>query len=242
VQNAQIEFEFPSEDRRKPRKRVLRRNAKVEKCPASRLVRSVSDMSSATQIPRNEDRPEKSSVNVLPTIKTCHEGIQAISVKTVAELVEGKYQKQFDKVLVLDTRFPFEFEGGHIRGARSVLTPEALDELLFGDVSNMVINERTCIIVHCEFSANRGPRACRYIRRKDRDLNGVSGFPNLYYPSLYLMKDGYKEFFAKFPRLCEPQAHVTMNGKEHIKECRRWVKETRKRWQKLRRRGRRINN
>lgn len=52
--------------------------------------------------------------------------------------------------------------------------------------------KRVLLVFHCEFSSERGPRMCRYVRQRDRDLNE---YPNLHYPELYILKGGYKDFF-----------------------------------------------
>lgn len=46
-----------------------------------------------------------------------------------------------------------------------------------------------------------GPR-CRFIRERDRATND---YPSLYYPEMYILKGGYKEFFPQHP---VPQAGV----------------------------------
>lgn len=40
-----------------------------------------------------------------------------------------------------------------------------------------------------------GPR-CRFIRERDRAAND---YPRLYYPEMYILKGGYKEFFPQHP-------------------------------------------
>lgn len=52
--------------------------------------------------------------------------------------------------------------------------------------------KRVLLVFHCEFSSERGPRMCRYVRQRDRFLNE---YPNLHYPELYILKGGYKDFF-----------------------------------------------
>ena len=54
------------------------------------------------------------------------------------------------------------------------------------------------IIFHCEFSQKRGPRALRALRNLDRTLNHTC-WPNLYYPEVYILENGYKNFHSKFP-------------------------------------------
>lgn len=56
-------------------------------------------------------------------------------------------------------------------------------------------DKRVVLIFHCEFSSERGPRMCRFIRKRDRAMNE---YPRLHYPELYILKGGYKEFFQQF--------------------------------------------
>lgn len=164
----------------------------------------------------------------LPTVKSSHEGLQVISTETVADLVRGKYSRLYDSVHIADCRFPFEYNGGHIRGARSLPTPKLIEDTFLADAKE---SKRVVIVFHCEFSANRGPKGCKYLRRRDREIHGIAHFPKLFYPELYLMQGGYKEFQAKFPELCDPQgAYTPMSSKEHLDDCRRWIKDTRKLW------------
>jgi len=65
----------------------------------------------------------------------------------------------------------------------------------FGN-TNTGSSEPPIIIFHCEFSQKRGPRALRALRSLDRQLNV---WPNLYYPEVYLLEDGYKNFNSQFP-------------------------------------------
>ena len=51
---------------------------------------------------------------------------------------------------------------------------------------------RVLVVFHCEFSSERGPRMCRFVRERDRSLNE---YPKLHYPELYVLKGGYKDFF-----------------------------------------------
>lgn len=37
---------------------------------------------------------------------------------------------------------------------------------------------------------------CRFIRERDRAAND---YPSLYYPEMYILKGGYKEFFPQHP-------------------------------------------
>ena len=73
------------------------------------------------------------------------------------------------------------------------------------------------LIFHCEFSQQRGPRLCRLLRDVDRKLN-ESRYPDLYYPEMYVMDGGYKQFFKSHPELCQG-SYVPMLEKDKREEC-----------------------
>jgi len=53
------------------------------------------------------------------------------------------------------------------------------------------------IILHCEFSTLRGPMTYELVRKKDRKIND-SKYPLIFYPELYLLENGYKEFYDTY--------------------------------------------
>lgn len=69
------------------------------------------------------------------------------------------------------------------------------DFLLAAPIIPSCADKRVVLIFHCEFSSERGPRMCRFIRKRDRAMNE---YPRLHYPELYILKGGYKEFFQHF--------------------------------------------
>ncbi|XP_023387756.1 M-phase inducer phosphatase 3 isoform X12 [Pteropus vampyrus] len=71
--------------------------------------------------------------------------------------------------------------------------------------------KRIIIVFYCEFS-ERGPRMCRSLREEDRALNQ---YPALYYPELYILKGGYRDFFPEYKELCEPQSYCPMHHQDH---------------------------
>ena len=44
---------------------------------------------------------------------------------------------------------------------------------------------------------------------RDRSKNGAS-YPSLYYPEVYILHLGYKEFYANYKEMCTPQEYVEM--------------------------------
>jgi len=88
-------------------------------------------------------------------------------------LIEGKYKDKVKRYHILDCRFDYEFEGGHIAGAVNVKSMDCLDELLLSASQGVHSNgdalpvpsrsgelgdgEQVVLVFHCEFSAKRAP-------------------------------------------------------------------------------------
>ena len=138
------------------------------------------------------------SLDSLPTIKSSGI-IPHIHPETLTDVISGKYSNLYDRVIIHDCRFGYEYEGGHIKGAINIDSPETLKTMYFtesaGDAS------KTLFIFHCEFSQNRGPTLAAYFRRIDREIN-IDQYPNLTYPNVYILDGGYKRFYNEFPEFC----------------------------------------
>ena len=112
---------------------------------------------------------------------------------------------------MIDVRYNYEYEGGHIHGAENwqhgeddtffkAFMPEvALTQAPEYEPENQ--EKREILIFHCEFSSERAPDFYKKLREKDRTLN-MEVFPALYYPECYLLHKGYKEFWTNYPSLC----------------------------------------
>ena len=154
-------------------------------------------------------KPGKSEANLLPMIESVI-GINTISSETVALLLKG--QLSIEKFVILDCRFDYEYEGGHIISAKNAFSKEVILEILKENEW-----ENVPIIVHCEFSQLRGPSMIKWLRNHDRSQN-IENYPGLSYPELYLMQGGYSEFFSFYPELCQPAGYVPCNVKKSKKE------------------------
>jgi hypothetical protein len=145
-------------------------------------------------------------------------GVNVISIKTAAELINGLsgYHKYYDEIHVLDCRFEFEYQGGHIDGAIHVQSPYELQAKYFEAPEN---GSKICILFHCEYSQERGPSMWRLMRELDRKLKGYENFPSLFYPEMYIIEGGYKQFFKKYPELCSG-SYVSMDDSNHANVCR----------------------
>jgi M-phase inducer tyrosine phosphatase len=154
------------------------------------------------------------------------DSIPRIAKETLLEVLDGKYNEHYDQRMVVDCRFEYEYEGGHIDGAINYNDKELLTSQLF----ESSLPGKTLLIFHCEYSAHRAPIMARHIRKQDRAVN-VEHYPRLTYPEVYILDGGYSGFFADHRERCYPQNYVEMGAKEHAFACEREMgrlKQTRK--------------
>ncbi|XP_009207450.2 M-phase inducer phosphatase 3 isoform X2 [Papio anubis] len=157
-----------------------------------------------------------SKVCALPTVLGKHQDLKYVNPETVAALLSGKFQGLIEKFYVIDCRYPYEYLGGHIQGALNLYSQEELFSFfLKKPIVPLDTQKRIIIVFHCEFSSERGPRMCRSLREEDRSLNQ---YPALYYPELYILKGGYRDFFPEYLELCEPQSYCPMHHQDHKAE------------------------
>lgn len=142
--------------------------------------------------------------------------IPRITRQTLLDVLDGKYSQHYDHKMVIDCRFEYEYEGGHIDGAVNYNDKELLADHLF----RHPMEGRTLLIFHCEYSAHRAPIMARYIRAEDRNYN-ADNYPKLTYPEIYILDGGYSSFFCEHRERCYPQAYVEMNDAKHVNTCER---------------------
>lgn len=196
---------------------------------------------------------DKTKLIALPRLKHGIKSpdLRTISAETCAELMRQKYAHKVASYRIIDARYVYEFEGGHLRGAenfgswdekaffneflpaRATLASFALPATVSDDDAlenergadaaaaapespeQMFNKGRNILIFHCEFSSARGPELMRKLKQRDRKM---SNYPSLHYPECYLLHNGYKEFYEKFPELCEPCGYQTMKDSQFQKE------------------------
>ncbi|KAI8324336.1 Rhodanese-like protein, partial [Martensiomyces pterosporus] len=132
--------------------------------------------------------------------------IMRVEASTVSDLLAGHYKGFYDEQIVIDCRFPYEYEGGHIAGAANAPTLEALEHML---LDRPISDKRIVVILHCEYSIQRAPSMASHLRRRDREVN-MHRYPYLHYPEIYVLKGGYRNFFSQHKPLCEPQNYIEM--------------------------------
>lgn len=152
-----------------------------------------------------------------------HPDLKSISVDTLADVVRGKYKSKVASCRIIDCRYPYEYEGGHIIGAEMWHLPELVSEHLNAQKGAPVIageeELRHIMVFHCEFSAERGPKTQRLLREIDRTAN-KEHYPALHFPEMYLLEGGYKAFYEKHSDLCTPNDYVKMLDPNHSEDLR----------------------
>ncbi|MBN3270767.1 MPIP2 phosphatase, partial [Polyodon spathula] len=155
---------------------------------------------------------------VLPTVDGKHQDLKYITSEMLVVALSGEFDDRVERIVIVDCRYPYEFEGGHIKGAVNLHTEEQVEDyLLKCPLTPSTLEKRLVLVFHCEFSSERGPRMCRFVREKDRMMNL---YPNLHYPELYILKGGYKEFFPKFQNQCWPQSYRPMHHEDFKEDLR----------------------
>ena len=144
-------------------------------------------------------------------------GLPSISPKTLVEAIkEGNFS-----LTILDCRYPFEYQGGHIIGAKNWYLRDRCHQEFFDKVEKKPC--KGLIIFHCEFSSARAPNMYRFMRETDRNMN-ADRYPALYYPEMYILMGGYKAFYnycreiGEVDRYCDPPEYVPQLSPAHCEE------------------------
>ncbi|POR36549.1 M-phase inducer phosphatase [Tolypocladium paradoxum] len=142
--------------------------------------------------------------------------IPRISKETLLDVLDGNYSDKFDQRMIIDCRFEYEYDGGHIDGAVNHNDKELLASQLF----QTPMSGRTLLVFHCEYSAHRAPLMARHVRSEDRTVN-AEHYPKLTYPEVYILDGGYSGFFAEHRGRCYPPEYVEMTDEKHQRTCER---------------------
>ena len=149
--------------------------------------------------------------------------LKYITPQTLEALL-AKSSKKID-LLIVDCRYPYEFNGGHFKSAVNLYTKELIQAQLI----NATISKSTKIVFHCEFSSQRAPKLCRFLRKQDRAAH-VECYPELYYPELYVLHGGYKAYYEQCDtEHCQPKSYRPMLHKQYGAE-RAEYRRTTKMW------------
>ncbi|KAJ1776808.1 m-phase inducer phosphatase [Coemansia sp. RSA 1824] len=177
------------------------------------LAKEPVDLLGADFSPSARMQPE---CHLLPCFTAPTDSIMRIEPSTMGTLLQGGFSHLYDEQIVVDCRFPYEYDGGHIAGAVNAPTASALERLL---LDRPISDKRTVVILHCEYSVQRAPSMACLLRRRDREVN-MHKYPYLHYPEIYVLKGGYRQFYSLHKPQCEPQNYVEMNDEQFAVDCR----------------------
>lgn len=151
-----------------------------------------------------------------------HADLACISPETMIDLLHGKYSSEIEQLHIIDCRYPYEYDGGHISIAKNLFTrPQVYQEYFRSPIKPTDPSKRIVFVLHCEFSSERAPSLLRYMRSEDRNIH-ANNYPALHYPELYLLEGGYKALFEHSTEFCEPNCYRTMLDEEYQEQCRQF--------------------
>ena len=143
-------------------------------------------------------------------VSASHGGIPMIDSNTVKQLLI----EDANRVVLIDCRYFYEYQNGHIVQSAHVMFPEdcqrgfllARDKLRLNCTNNNNNNNRDSerkenlvFVFYDDGEANAMPmhhramQLFRHIRNLDR-LDNMHTYPNLYFPNMYVLKGGFKAF------------------------------------------------
>lgn len=171
---------------------------------------------------------------ILPLAEGHHEDLKSITPETLGALIKGDFKDTINSYTIIDCRYPYEYEGGHIQGALNLYSKDLIEQILLNPRTKTPEIEpsstkRSILVFHCEFSWERGPNLSRFLRNIDRQRN-KEHYPALHYPEVYLLHGGYEEFYRTQKALCSPQGYRPMKHPDHEADLRQFRNKS-KSWQ-----------
>jgi rhodanese-related sulfurtransferase len=75
---------------------------------------------------------DRTKQHILPIIQSNkHQDLHCISPETLVDVLNGNYSDQISECVIIDSRYPYEYDGGHIATALNLFTKEKLFEEMF---------------------------------------------------------------------------------------------------------------
>jgi M-phase inducer tyrosine phosphatase len=211
----------------RPRK-LSRRSLSMFDNPAE--IMNKQELDAEPQLPPILDVEAPHHVPQLPHFVTDQAGdLPRINKSTMIDILDGRYDHLYEKRVIIDCRFEYEYSGGHIEGAVNFNDKEKLASQLL----EVEPTTNALLIFHCEYSAHRAPLVAKHIRNRDRSVN-ADRYPTLTYPEVYILDGGYSSFFSEHRLRCFPQNYVEMAAKEHEAACERGLGKVKQRTKLMR--------
>ncbi|EDO14398.1 hypothetical protein Kpol_185p1 [Vanderwaltozyma polyspora DSM 70294] len=130
-------------------------------------------------------------------------------------LNDNIHSPHYDNYFIIDSRFHYEYSGGHIRNSININTTQDIHNLL---ITKGQFRLPTLIIFYCEYSKYRSPKLASHLRKCDRYYN-KNNYPKLFYPDIVLLEGGYNTFYKEYPQLCYPNGYIPMNSPKNRDTC-----------------------
>ena len=74
------------------------------------------------------------------------------------DLLQEKYSSEIEQLHIIDCRYPYEYDGGHISIAKNLFTkPQIHQEYFRSPIKPKDPSKRIVFVFHCEFSSERAP-------------------------------------------------------------------------------------
>ena len=140
-----------------------------------------------------------------------HSGVAYVRSETVRDVLLARIPR---RLCLIDCRFPYEYDAGHINVAVNYPAPDSLSVHTYLQSQCQLTDEFITCIFHCEFSQYRAPRMSAAVARllKGSVLNSRI--------EIYIMKGGYADFFSKFADMCVPRGYLPMHdGPSDLNRC-----------------------
>ncbi|KAK6455768.1 uncharacterized protein RJT20DRAFT_3434 [Scheffersomyces xylosifermentans] len=214
-----------SEDDDMPHSPTQKRNAMKSSSDSrnSQAIRRIHSMCQTTKEKESYHMEDNSHLKntSIRTFTVKNELLPRIDEHEMDKIISGEYKDEFDEIVVVDCRFKYEYDGGHILDAKNISTKKDLETEFLSGLHKDGPNEkekRRLVIFHCEFSVFRGPTMASHLRKVDRRIH-IDSYPYLKYPDIVVLEGGYKEFFRKYSKHCFPRGYVEMKDVNHEKNC-----------------------
>jgi rhodanese-related sulfurtransferase len=151
----------------------IQNRLKTENPPPKKIRRSMTFGGGAT----SADDEDSSSVDpfqtpepLLPSfLEAGKDMIRRITSETVrhfhsfklAQAIRGDYKDKMDEIHIIDCRYPYEYQGGHIQDADNLTDVADIEQSYFG----LERKPKRCVLVfHCEYSIQRAPQMQVFIQ------------------------------------------------------------------------------
>ncbi|CAL5970328.1 Rhodanese-like_domain-containing protein [Hexamita inflata] len=112
-------------------------------------------------------------------------------------------------IFLVDCRWNFEYEGGHIHSATNYNDAQKMRNDLVVE-KLLSLNPDTDIIFYCEFSQVRAVKMSDYLCKIDSIYNKDPQFSKI-----YVLDGGYSKFFEEYPELSTTGRYVSEKTKEY---------------------------